>query len=139
MINKQSSYSLITGATHTDARGKLDHINNLDLSSVKRFYKITPADTEIVRAWQVHKIESKWFHCVKGSFEVKIVNLEIRELSTFILDSTEMEVLYIPRNHANGFRALEEDSTLQVFSDKTLEESLLDGGTEVIGFFNEVW
>jgi len=129
----------IKGATHIDSRGKLDYINDLDLSEVKRFYKITPVNTEIIRAWQVHKIESKWFHCVKGSFEVKIVNLETNELSTFVLNSSEMEVLYIPKNYANGFRALEANSTLQVFSDKTLEDSLLDGGTEEIGFFNEVW
>lgn len=130
---------LIHGATHTDQRGKLQYINELDLSKVKRFYKISPANTEIIRAWQVHRIESKWFHCVKGSFEIRIVNLSSEKMKTFILNSNEMEVLYIPKNHANGFKALKDGSCLQIFSDMTLEESSGDGKTIDIGSFGEVW
>jgi len=129
----------IKGATHIDVRGKLEHINELDLSRVKRFYKITPANTSIIRAWQVHKLEAKWFHCVKGSFEVRIVNLETKEITSYTLSEKEMTVLYIPKGYANGFRALEEESTLQVFSDKTLEDSLKDGEKLEIGYFGESW
>ena len=129
----------IKGATHTDSRGKLEYINDIDLTQVKRFYKITPADTSIIRAWQVHKIEVKWFHCITGSFEVKIINLGTKEVSNYTLKAENMTVLYIPKNNANGFRALEENSTLQVFSDKTLEESLKDGANFDLNHFGDIW
>ena len=66
---------LITGGRHVDSRGILDHFNNLDLTEVVRFYKITPSSTADVRAWQGHKDEQKWFYCLKGSFIVNLIPL----------------------------------------------------------------
>jgi len=129
----------IAGDIHIDSRGKLEYINDMNFSKVKRFYKITPASTNIIRAWQVHKVESKWFHCIKGRFEVKIVNLKTNEIKTYILKDYEMKILFIPKNHANGFKALEKDSCLQIFSDKNLGESIMDGEMLGIGSFDESW
>ena len=130
---------LIKGGAHTDERGKLEFINDFDLTPVKRFYKTTHFDTEIIRAWQIHKIETKWFHCIKGSFEVRVVNLETKEVIKYILTDKEPTVLHIPKGNANGFRALEENSTLMIFSDLTLEEAKKDNKRMDIGVFGEIW
>ena len=130
---------LIKGDTHTDKRGKLEFINDFDLSKIKRFYKITPLDTKIIRAWQVHEIETKWFHCVKGSFEVKVADLLTNEVNTFTLTDNKPEVLHIPKGNANGFKALEENSILMIFADLTLEEAKNDNKRLEIGDFNEQW
>jgi len=87
---------LITGGSHTDNRGKLEFINDFDLSKVKRFYKTTHFDIETVRAWQVHQKESKWFHCIKGSFIIKVADLITKEVKSFTLSDTEPTVLHIP-------------------------------------------
>ena len=130
---------LIKGGSHKDDRGKLEFINDFDLSKIKRFYKTTHFDTETIRAWQVHKIETKWFHCIKGNFKVKIANLETKRIESFTLNSKEPTVLHIPNGNANGFKALEDDSILMIFSDKTLEEAKNDNERLEIGFFGEEW
>ena len=124
---------IISGGIHIDQRGKLGHINDFDLSPVKRFYHITHPDTEIIRAWQGHQIESKWFVCIKGSFRVNLIAIESWEnpstylpYQEYILSENESQVLHIPGGYANGFQALENDSTLLVFSDKTIAESTDD-------------
>ena len=130
---------LIKGGTHTDKRGKLEFINDFDLSQVKRFYKTTHFDIETIRAWQVHRIETKWFHCIKGSFEVKVADLRTNEVKTFTLTDNKSEVLHIPKGNANGFRALDENSILMIFSDLSLEEAKKDNKRLEIGDFNEQW
>ena len=45
---------------------------------------------------------------------------------TFILDSKNTEILQIPSGYANGFKALEENSELLVFSNLSLEEAKND-------------
>ena len=129
----------IKGDSHTDTRGKLDFINDFDLSKVKRFYKTTHFDTETIRAWQVHQKETKWFHCIKGSFEVKIADLISKEVKSFTLSESEITVLHIPFGYANGFKALESNSVLMIFSDKTLEEAKDDNERFEVGAFGEKW
>ncbi|AMS28102.1 hypothetical protein AEM51_06815 [Bacteroidetes bacterium UKL13-3] len=123
----------IKGGSFTDSRGKLGFCNDFDMSQVKRFYLVENANTEITRAWQGHQQEQKWFYVVSGSFMVAIVkpdnwsapsaNLPV---DTHIIKAHENSVLHIPGGYANGFRALEQDSKLMVFSDFTLEEGLND-------------
>ena len=129
----------IKGATHTDIRGKIEFINEFDLTPVKRFYKTTHFDTEIIRAWQVHKIETKWFHCIKGSFEVRVVNLETKKIKKYTLTDKEPIVLHIPKGNANGFKALKDNSILMIFSDLSLEDAKEDNERMDIGAFGDVW
>lgn len=124
---------LISGGNHKDERGTLIFFNDLDISCVKRLYKIEHPNTEIVRAWQAHKVEQKWFHVINGSFKVVIVQPDDWEnpseeltVQEYILKSADNQVLHIPGNYANGFKALEEGSTMIVFSDLTAEESAND-------------
>ena len=58
---------LIEGGIFEDERGALSHVNDFDLSKIKRMYVTSNANTSFVRAWMAHKIESRWFFCTQGS------------------------------------------------------------------------
>ena len=125
--------SLIQGGLHEDERGKLAFVNDFNLSQIKRYYIIEHKDVSVIRAWQGHKKEQKWFQVISGSFKIGLVqpdnwdnpseNLEVIEL---ILNSNNNQVLHIPSNFANGFKALEANSRMIVFSDFSMEESAND-------------
>lgn len=124
---------LIKGARHVDERGSITFVNDLDMSVIKRFYTITPASTSVVRAWQGHQKESKWFHALSGKFLVRLIQPDNWVSPSFkmfflefILDADDCEVLHIPRGYLNGFKAIEENSSLLIYSDKTLEQSIHD-------------
>jgi dTDP-4-dehydrorhamnose 3,5-epimerase len=89
-------------------------------------YSILPAPG-VVRAWQGHRIETKWFYAVRGSFRVRTADIDLKAPpQELILSEKQIRVLEIPSGHYNGFEALEPDSLLMVFSDLTLEESRAD-------------
>jgi len=127
------SPTLFSGRQHTDARGKISFINDCNLTRVKRFYIIEPADTEVVRAWQAHQHEEKWFYVMEGSFKILLVkpndwknpspHLPFEE---YILPASQTQILYAPGGYANGFQALESKSKIMVFSSFTAEESMKD-------------
>ena len=124
---------LLQGTRFTDSRGELDFFNTLDLSEVVRMYRIKPADTRTIRAWQGHKLEQKWFYCLKGSFVVNLLPFsEFKDADSkvapeiYTLDSVLQDVLRIPAGYVNGFRANEENSELLVFSDLSLKASMAD-------------
>ena len=118
---------LIKGGFFEDQRGRLDFVNEFDLTLIKRFYFITNSSTNIVRSWQGHKIESRWFYCVKGSFKIKIIKIddwqnpsENLKPITHILNSETPQVLYIPNGYVNGIKAIKEESKLMILSDYKL-------------------
>tara|TARA_R110002050_G_scaffold170054_2_gene301902 strand:+ start:5643 stop:6092 length:450 start_codon:yes stop_codon:yes gene_type:complete len=132
-MEEKARLSLIHGSQHSDERGVIRFVNTFDLSPAKRFYTIEHNNTSIIRAWQGHKIEEKYFHTVKGSF--MLAGVKIDDWSTpseslvpeeFILKANDPQVLYVPAGYANGFRALEPDSILLVFSNLNLEEAAQD-------------
>ena len=119
---------LIKGNQHSDQRGTLSFINDFDMSPIKRMYTIEHPSTDIVRAWQAHKLESKYFKCIRGRFLIAAVAIDDwdnpspeLQSQTFILEAQNTEVLYIPGGYANGFKALDTESQLLVFSDSDLE------------------
>lgn len=125
--------TIITGSCHHDERGTLSFVNDFVMTQVKRFYLISHPDCDIVRAWQGHQYEQKWFCVVEGSFKVVLVkpddwlnpstNLVPIE---FTLSVNPLQVLHIPGGYANGFKALEPHSKLIVYSDSSLKESESD-------------
>ena len=136
------SVKIINGGSHTDKRGTLRFVNDFDMSEVKRFYAITHPDSEVVRAWQGHKIEKKFFFCVSGSFTVGAVKIDdwnnpstdlVPEV--FELSSDNPQVLEVPAGYANGFKANEADSTLMVYSNQSLQEAADDN----FRFDPEMW
>ena len=125
--------TLFSGREHTDARGKISFINDCDLSKTKRFYVIEPADTEIVRAWQAHQHEEKWFYVLEGSFKIVLVKPDDWKnpssqlpFEEYILSASQTQILYVPGGYANGFQSLEPKSKIMVFSSFTVEESMKD-------------
>lgn len=125
--------NLIKGGTHKDARGALSFVNEFDMTRIKRFYLIEPANTSEVRAWQGHKIEQKWFYCIEGHFKIVTVapdNWENPSLNLafteYRLEGRKPEVLHIPQGYANGFKALKPKSKLLIFSNLSLTEAIDD-------------
>ena len=123
----------IEGGISVDYRGRISHVNDLDMSEVERFYIIHQKDTSIIRAWHAHQYEKKWFYAVKGSFTTAFVKIDDWENPSpdlkpevFHLSAAESRVLYIPEGYANGIKAEEPDSILMVFSNKVLSEAVYD-------------
>lgn len=141
-MNQKKEVSLITGGQHIDERGKLSFFNDFDMAPVRRFYIIEHPDTNIVRAWQAHQQEQKWLYVVKGSFKVVVVKpdhwekpSEILLTQEFILQSNGNQLLHIPGGYANGFKALEANSKLMLFSDF----SIADAGKDDFRFDKTLW
>jgi len=125
----QINPKLIEGGVFSDQRGTLQFVNDFDMSVIKRMYFTTHPLTKTVRAWQGHKIESRWFFCVKGGFKVRLVKIDNWEIPSnnceifeFELKDEKPQVLYIPNGFANGFKATIENSKLMIMSDYGLNE-----------------
>ncbi|MCF8337115.1 MAG: dTDP-6-deoxy-3,4-keto-hexulose isomerase [Bacteroidales bacterium] len=122
---------VIKGGNHTDDRGTLRFVNDFDLKNVRRFYTIQHPDTSVVRAWQGHEIETKWFFSLKGSVVVAWVEIDDFDNPSDklkaeykILKAEEPTVVYLPPGYANGLKALEPNSEIAVFSDLDVKESV---------------
>ncbi len=128
-----SKLLIIEGGKYEDVRGKLIFFNDFDMRGVKRFYVIEHPDEQVVRAWQGHQKEEKWFYVIDGSSKMVLVKPDnwqnpSGELKTeeFLLESRQQQVLYVPGGYANGFKALQPKSRIIVFSSFTVEESAND-------------
>lgn len=123
----------IKGSTFSDERGSLKFFNSFNMEQVKRFYEIKPSNIEIIRAWQGHVKEKKWFYCNAGEFRVNLAPLDStgkpmadKKPESYILKDQEPIILSVPNGYASGFKATKEDSSLMVFSDSSLEDSTND-------------
>lgn len=115
---------IINGNKFIDHRGELHSFNEFDLSKIKRMYTIFLPDTDTIRAWQGHKVERRWFYCIRGSFDVRTIELDCfnnpsinLEIKKTILKEEAPMILKIPPGFVNGFKALKENSILVSFSD----------------------
>jgi dTDP-4-dehydrorhamnose 3,5-epimerase-like enzyme len=125
--------TIIKSGSHTDDRGTLIFFKDFDVRPVKRIYILEHPDVRTVRAWQGHKHEQKWFYVVSGSFNLVLIqpdswdspspNLQYKE---FLLSAPDYQVLHVPGGYATGFKAIEQNSKMLVFSSFTVEESLDD-------------
>lgn len=124
---------LIEGGSFEDQRGLLEYNNNWNPNKAKRLYFITPKDLNTIRAWQGHKIDTKWFMVISGKMEIKAIkvdnwsspSIDLPVLS-YELNSESKSILEIPGGYVNGFRSLVENSTLLVFSKLDLENAKSD-------------
>jgi dTDP-4-dehydrorhamnose 3,5-epimerase-like enzyme len=123
------TYNVIPGGNHKDKRGTLTFNNDFDASDIKRIYTIENESTNIIRAWQGHKIESRWFSAIKGSFEIKIIKIKNwenpdknAEVFSIILNDKNLNTLCVPNGYLNSIQALEENSKLLAMSDYKLGE-----------------
>lgn len=123
----------LTSATgHFDQRGILQAFPTFGLHDIVRMYAIEPADSQIIRAWQGHHKERKWFFPACGQFEVQTIPLgenaqpQLSDRIHWVLNAAQPAILAIPGGYLNGFKALEANSRLLVFSDFDLDASKAD-------------
>ena len=115
---------IIKGASHTDSRGTLCYNNDFDASEMKRIYFIQNANTEVIRAWQGHKIQQRWFAAASGSFKILLIKIDNwdnpsknLEEHAYVINAEKLEVLHVPPGYASSIQALEEGSKLLVMAD----------------------
>ncbi|MDO1514307.1 sugar epimerase [Maribacter confluentis] len=126
-------HTIYDGAIHTDERGTIKFFNSLDMAEIVRMYEICPASTELIRAWQGHQFEKKWFYCNEGSFNINLVKVADFKASSpllvpqkIVLESSKPCFLALPGGYATGIRSLEKNSKITVFSNYSLEDSKND-------------
>lgn len=127
------SHKLIQGSSFSDARGTLNFFNSFNMEEVARFYEISPSSTEIIRAWQGHKQEKKWFYCNSGAFIINLIKVDNFDAPShhliperYQISAGNRTILEISGGYANGFKATKPDSKLLVFSSFSLTESKKD-------------
>ncbi|MCL6266226.1 hypothetical protein [Flagellimonas myxillae] len=128
-----TDYGLITGDVFEDERGTLRFVNSFDMAQIVRFYEISPKSQDVIRAWQGHQHEKKWFYCLSGTFVINLVKIDnfINPSDQLVskkieLNSKTPAILEVPGGYATGIKASSEDSRLQVFSNFGLQESAAD-------------
>ena len=138
----QEQPSILKGGIFSDHRGSMRFVNDFRFGDVKRFYFIKHPDTTVVRAWQGHQFEKKYFYPIAGSFLVAWVKIDDFENPSrdllpeyHILSTENSEIISVPKGYANGLKALEPNSELLIFSDMDLEESV----NEKIRFSADWW
>ncbi len=124
---EKQDIQFIKGGDFTDERGKLTFNNFVNLRA-KRLY-ILENSTEVIRAWQGHRIESRWFTSLHGEFIIKIVKVDDWEKPSIHLDqkvytltSGTLDILFVPPGHATSIQSLTENGKLLVLSDFSLDE-----------------
>lgn len=120
---------LLKGDCHEDSRGTLFYNNDFEASAIKRIYVIENQSLEVVRAWQGHKMEQRWFSAIKGSFKIQLLAVDDWDTPSkklerleFVLDSKKLDVLHIPAGYVSSIQSLEEESKLLVMADYLLGE-----------------
>jgi dTDP-4-dehydrorhamnose 3,5-epimerase-like enzyme len=120
----------IEGRCFNDERGTLNCVNDFSFSGIKRFYQIKQKDPTVVRAWQGHQVERKYFFVNHGTFFIAWVKIDDfanpsphLAAEHTVLSADKPGILAIPAGYANGFKAMEPNSILSVYSNFTLRES----------------
>ncbi|MCU7615084.1 WxcM-like domain-containing protein [Chryseobacterium sp. GMJ5] len=120
---------LLEGKSHQDERGIITYNNDFDLSQIKRIYTIENHSTDFIRGWQGHKIEQRWFACMKGSFEISVIIVDdfiypSRKVTIqkYLLKDDVLTYLHIPSGCITAIQAKEENSKLLVLADYSLGE-----------------
>ena len=136
---------LIKGRKHHDHRGSLTHINNFDMSEVKRFYIIQHPTTDIKRGWRGHRLEKRWFYLEAGEFTIKLVKIDDwvspkQELPQHVitLNENDSAVLYVPVGYATCVQANQQHAKLLVFADSFAADAKRDDHLFPVDYFKEV-
>jgi dTDP-4-dehydrorhamnose 3,5-epimerase-like enzyme len=120
---------IIKGNSHVDTRGILKFNNDFNALAVKRIYFIENVNMTIVRGWQGHKIEQRWFIATNGSFKICLIAVDnwdapshTLEQLEFILTATTLDVLHVPASYITRIQALEKGSKLMILADYPMGE-----------------
>ena len=120
---------VISGNCHKDPRGLLFFNNVFDFTKIKRMYVIENSSKDVIRAWQGHLIEQRWFSAIQGSFKIQLIAVDNWDNPSvtlpnieFSLHSDTLDILHIPAGYISSIQALEEKSKLVVMADYHLGE-----------------
>lgn len=120
---------LIAGNKHKDDRGIITYNNDFDASRIKRIYTIENHSIDFIRGWQGHEIEQRWFACIKGSFEISVIQINDFEnpskdliVKKHQLNDEKLTYLHVPSGCVTAIQSKEENSKLLVLSDYGLGE-----------------
>ena len=126
---RKKEIEIINGGIAIDDRGFLIFANDFKFLGVKRFYQVSNFSKSVIRAFHGHLEEAKYIYIAKGSAIVAAVRLDNMEspsknleVQRFILSDKQPKILFIPPNYANGFKSLEDDTRIIIFSTSSLEE-----------------
>jgi len=118
--------SIIYGECHKDKRGLLSYNNSFDASIVKRFYTIEN-NLNLIRGWQGHKIEQRWFSVIKGEFEIKLIKIndwdnpeKKNKKIIFKLSDEALDILHVPAGYITSIESFIKGGKLLVMSDYKL-------------------
>lgn len=133
---------IIKGKNHNDQRGELKYNNTFDANLIKRIYTISNTKANPIRGWQGHKLESRWFSCIKGNFKISLMAIDdwdkpiknSLKQEFYITDET-LDILYTPPGYVSCLEMLEEDSVLLIMSDYGLGE-VIDEYRYDLEYFN---
>lgn len=120
---------IISGGSHSDTRGTVRFNNPFDATAIKRIYLIENNKITLVRGWQGHRIEQRWFSVMQGSFKIELIAIDnwehpsrdLKSLSFFV-NNEMLDVLHVPQGYVSSIQALEEGAKLLVMSDYLLGE-----------------
>ena len=136
--------TIILGNIYTDSRGKLLYNNHFDASEVKRMYIVENNDLDILRGWQGHKVEQRWFFAVQGAFYIKLIKIDdwikpSKKLSAieYELDSSKLNILHIPAGYISCIKSKVLYSKLLVLADYLINE-IKDEYKYPLNYFNNI-
>jgi len=118
---------IIKGDLFKDKRGKLFSCNQFDMTSVKRMYSIENINSDYIRGWKGHKIETRWFFATKGSIIINTISISDLEdpdsfsvINTFKLNDNNLDVLKVPPGFATSIKQYSNGDRICVFADYEL-------------------
>ena len=116
--------NIIKGDLFKDKRGKLFSCNQFDMSRVKRMYSIENINSNYIRGWKGHKIETRWFFATKGSIIINTILISDLEkahplpvINTFKLNEDNLNVLEVPPGFATSIKQYSNGDRICVFAD----------------------
>lgn len=126
--NKQKIPTLIKGNISRDSRGEIFHVNDFDLTQIKRIYIIENKDSNFYRGWKGHLVEKRWFLCTKGAIKIYLAKIneldnKINNAISFHLHQDEIDILFVPPGYATIIKQIKPNSRIMAFSDYYLGES----------------
>ena len=120
---------IIKGNSFTDIRGTIYFNNSFDTSEIKRMYIIQNSSVNIIRGWQGHKVEQRWFSSLQGEFEIHLIKVDnwktpSKDLQSikYDLSSDKMNILHVPSGFVSSIRSKESDSKLMAMSNYGINE-----------------
>ena len=118
---------IIKGELFKDNRGKLFSCNQFDMSRIKRIYLIENINSNYIRGWKGHKIETRWFFATKGSIIINTILISDLEkaqplspIKTFKLNEDNLNVLEVPPGYATSIKQFSNGDRICVFADYQL-------------------